>query len=664
MKRSLRVPLILLLLPLLLLTVGFESDAQTSTDEVQRQARFVPELDELLSHPTVKTSAEYDSASDSWRVVLTEETSKTEVAEFTVVDDTREVEGLEIYPVADTLTYPNTSRNQAIKLAASNPEVREEFTRHGPHTSEAEYENGEWTVHFRVEEGGGVGGMSVDDGKRKVIAEVGVDDKTWQLKYVRTGDQVAWALARGEPGSYGKHANYWYVWLPLALIFASAFWRTDRLFCLRNFDVVALLGFLVSHGFFRVGDSYWAVLLWYPPLLYLLGRTLLMGFGYGERVEKTSNFPTPVLFVLGALASVLVLGLNFKSLVLDVGYAGVIGADLIIDGTLPYGNFPEGTERGDTYGPLNYLLYVPFVLLFGWSGESDYLPAAHALTAFAFVGGALALFVTGWRYAGVRGAATLLFAWAVFPYTLYSANNNSNDLLVAAVLAIGLAAATSPAARGAAVAAGFAVKLLPIVLAPLWMLHDGRRHWSSMLSFVLGGVGAALLTFWVLVLDGDLVGGLRLFYERTFVYQADRESPWTIFTQVPELAFLQQPLTVLTVLLAFAVAAVPKKRTIRRLAAFSAALIIAFELTVNYWFYPYITWFEPFVFLALLLATNEKTALDGESDRDGESDQQSVVGGFWPYLGLLGARIYSKLLGKSSSGGGGHKRAEGLKHIT
>ncbi len=54
MKRSLRAPLIFFLLPLLLLTVGFESDAQTSTDEVQRQARFVPELNELLSHPTVK----------------------------------------------------------------------------------------------------------------------------------------------------------------------------------------------------------------------------------------------------------------------------------------------------------------------------------------------------------------------------------------------------------------------------------------------------------------------------------------------------------------------------------------------------------------------------------------------------------------------------------
>jgi hypothetical protein len=40
--------------------------------------------------------------------------------------------------------------------------------------------------------------------------------------------------------------------------------------------------------------------------------------------------------------------------------------------------------------------------------------------------------------------------------------------------------------------------------------------------------------------------------------------------------------------------------------------VIGFQLTTNYWYYPYITWFEPFVFLALLPATNEKTTLDGD----------------------------------------------------
>ncbi len=302
-----RLLLVLLLLPLLAFVLGFEPGADMNSEEARQAAEFVPELEEILSHPTVETSATYDSVSDSWRVFLREDASGTAVAKLVVEDDTREVSDVEVYPVSDTLTYPETSESEAIKLALADPEVRDELTGRGPYTSEAEYEDGEWTVHFEVDETGLVGGYPVDDGERKEIARVGVDDETWELNYVWTGDQVGWRMARGDYGAYGKQANYPYVWGPLALIFALAFWRTDRLFSVRNLDVLALLGFLVSHDFFRAGDTYPAVLLWYPPLLYLLVRTLLMGFGIGERVEKTSNFPVPVLFVLGALGCGLVL---------------------------------------------------------------------------------------------------------------------------------------------------------------------------------------------------------------------------------------------------------------------------------------------------------------------------------------------------------------------
>jgi hypothetical protein len=145
------------------------------------------------------------------------------------------------------------------------------------------------------------------------------------------------------------------------------------------------------------------------------------------------------------------------------------------------------------------------------------------------------------------------------------------------------------------------------------------------MDFVLGGLGVALLTFWVLLLGGRPVEAARLFYEKTIAFQGVRETPWTIFSQVPALGFLQQPLLAAVILLAFIVAVWPRRRTIRRLAAFSAALVIGFQLTTNYWFYPYVTWFEPFVFLALLPATNEKTALDGSREdepRAGEGPEQ------------------------------------------
>jgi hypothetical protein len=605
------VAAVVLLLPPLLLAAGFAPSTQTSEQEAREKAGIVPKLEEYYSKPTVETSAAYDRSTDSWRVVLTEEVSGSTVAHLRVADDTGEIKGVKVLPSAKELTYPSLSEEEAVKLAAADERVREELSEHGPPATEAEYSEGAWTVHFYVREDGAIGGKPAGEGQKEV-AQVKVDDSSWVLDRVWVGDQVGWYMARGEYGAYGKHANYWYVWLPLALGFALAFVRTDRLFSIRNLDLVALLGFLVSHGFFRAGVVYEAVVLWYPPLIYLFLRTLLMGFGLGEKVQRTSNLPTWLLFGLTGLAGGLVIGLNLDARVIDVGYAGVEGADLILDGAIPYGNMPQDVGTGDTYGPLNYLLYVPFVTIFGYSGEWDFLPAAHALTIFSFVAGALALLLAGWKLAGPKGAAALTFAWVAFPYTLYSANNNTNDIVVAAVAAIGLAAASSPIGRGASIAAGFATKLYPIILAPLWMMHDGARR-RPIVDFILGGVGVVLLTFWVLLIDGQPVEGIRLFYEKTIAFQGDRETPWTIFAQEPELKFLQQPLLAAVIFLAFVVAIWPRRRTIRRLAAFSAALVIGFQITANYWFYPYVTWFEPFVFLSLLLATNEKTALDGES---------------------------------------------------
>ncbi len=604
--------LLFLLLPVLGLAPGTQTDAEGA----ERVASRVPELSRFVDRPTVEASSEYDVERDRWLVAFVEGASGSTVGRVEVVDDTRETRNVEVSPSAETLAYPDLSEADAIKVASAIPEVRRELLEHPPYTTRAEYEDGEWTAHFEVEEKGSIDGMPVGDEGQKEIARVGIDDETWQANYVWTGDQVGWHMARGDYGAYGKQANYWYVWGTLALLFAVAFWRTDKLLSLRNLDVVALLGFLVSHGFFREGDSFWAVVLWYPPLLYLLGRTLLMGFGYGERVEKTSNLPTVVLFVLAALASGFVLALNLDSRVIDVGYAGVVGADRILDGTLPYGNMPDDVGTGDTYGPLNYLIYVPFNLIFGFSGQWDFLPAAHGATVFAFIVGAISLLVAGWRYAGRKGAAAMFFAWAVFPYTLYSTNNNTNDVIVAAVMALGLATATLPIARGATIAAGFATKLFPLVLAPLWLLHDGSSRRGRILDFILGGVAVVLLSFWVLALDGDPVAAVKLFYEKTLAFQGERETPWTIFTQVPTLAFLKEPLQFAAILLAFVIAVFPRKRTVRRLAAFSAALIIAFQLTFNYWFYPYVIWFAPFAFLALLVETNTKTALDRGSKEE------------------------------------------------
>jgi hypothetical protein len=598
---------LILVLPLLLLMMGFAPGAQMNANEALQVASSlpVPEIKELLSHPGVEASADYDQTSDSWHIILAVGGSRTQVAELWVADDKGEPESVKIFSPAEAVG--------AIEVAATNAKVRQELAKHSSQPSAyASSNDGQWQIYFEVEERGELGGLRDKNTGKKAVAEVGVDKETLQPTYVWTGDQVAWQMARGGY-DYGRQANYPYIWWIMGFIFALAFVRIDKFFHIRNLDVLALVGLFLSQNFFKAADVHWAVLLWYPPLLYLLARTLLMGFGYGERVEKTSNFPTPLLLLLGTFAGGFILSLNLDSGVLDVGYAGVAGGDRILEGVSPYGNMPSDIGWGDTYGPLNYLLYIPFIWLLGWSGTWDYLPAAHGLTALAFVAGALALLLAGRRYAGTRGGAALLFAWTVFPFTLYATNQNSNDIIVGAVAAIGLATATSPLARGMTVGAGFAIKLFPLILAPLWMLHDfSRRRVAPILKFVLGGTVVLVLSFWVLALGGDPVENAKLFYERTFVVQSTRESPFSIFAQLPVLGALHLPLTAAVVLLALLVAVVPKKRTIRRLAAFSAALIIAFQLVLLHWFFAYVVWFEPFVFFVLLLATNEQTALDGE----------------------------------------------------
>src|SRR5215211_368886 len=609
---------LLLLLPALLLVMGFAPGAKMNEQQVREAASSNPKLEKLLSYPTVKASADYVRASDSWHMILTEEDSQMRVAELRIVDDTGKAKNVEIFSPAESL--------DAVKVALI-PKVRQELAKYdSPDFAYAEREEGVfWKVDFVVEDNNPTGGALFDSGDKKAVAQVGVNIHKKTITGVLIGDEVGWQLARGGD-IFGRQANYPYVWGILGFVFALGFMRTDKVLHIRNLDVLALLSFLASHIFFSAADVHWAVLLWYLPLLYLLARTLLMGFGYGERVEKTSELPTPALFVLGAFASGFVLSLNLDAGVLDVGYAGIAGADRILNGISPYGHMPAHdtlAQFGDTYGPLNYLLYVPLIWLFGWSGYYDYLPAAHALTAVSFVGGALAMLYAGWRYAGGRGGAALLFAWTVFPYTLYATNQNSNDVVVAAVAAIGLAMATSPLARGATVSAGFAIKLFPLILAPLWMLHDfRRRRVAPVLKFALGGTVVLLLSFWVLFLGGDPVENAKLFYEMTFVVQSTREGPFSIFAQVPALAAVHRLLEVGVILLALLVAVVPKKRTIRRLAAFSAARIIAFQIVLLYWFYAYIVWFEPFIFVALLLATNENTPLDGENPRSASKSVQ------------------------------------------
>ena len=216
------------------------------------------------------------------------------------------------------------------------------------------------------------------------------------------------------------------------------------------------------------------------------------------------------------------IGLNVvDSNVIDVGYAGVIGADRVVDGDQLYGEgFSRDVERGDTYGPLNYLAYVPFEQALPWSGRWDELPAAHgAAIAFDLLVVAGLLLLGPRLRPGREGRAfglALAYAWAAYPYTAFALETNSDDALVAltcvaALLALTIRPARSrlaAAARGAAVAAGAAVKFAPIVLAPLFAVYPARGR-SRAAVFALALAAVLVLSVIPFVPDGGLRGALR-----------------------------------------------------------------------------------------------------------------------------------------------------------
>ena len=92
--------------------------------------------------------------------------------------------------------------------------------------------------------------------------------------------------------------------------------------------------------------------------------------------------------------------------------------------------------------------------------------------------------------------------------------------------------------------------------------------------------------------------GLKTFYQRTIAYQAGRESPFSIWGQVPGLEPLRIALLVASGLLGAIGRRSSRRKTLIQVAALGAALLIALQLTLHHWFYLYIVWFYPLLLLA------------------------------------------------------------------
>ena len=528
------------------------------------------------------------------------------------------------------------SRSEAIAVANRAPKVVAEKSEHRHLGPSATMDEGHWEVAYF--EGG------------KELALVVVDAGSGEVLESWTGYQVAWKMARGYSGAFGHKLNAPYVFLPLCAIFLLGLVDWRRLRRLANLDLLVLLGFGLSHYFFNRAEIGVSVPLVYPVLVYLLGRSLWIGLrGRGEGLRPV--WPAMWLVVAALFLMGFRVGLNVADAgAIDVGYAGVVGADRIAHGEPIYANFPFDISQGDTYGPVNYLAYVPFERIWPWSGSWDDLPAAHAASVVFDVATFVLLLLLGIRIRpgpeGQRLAATLAFGWAAYPYTAYALESNSNDTLVAALLLATLLLAARPFARGATLAAATWAKFVAAPLVPMFGAYrpagpvaagdpppparqEGvpptappagqRRQW---LWF---GLGFAAVTL-VVMLWPALDPGLKTFYDRTIASQAGRSSPFSIWGQVPSLEPVRIALFAATGALAVALAFLPKRKNLVQLAALSAALLILLQLTLHHWFYLYVVWWFPLLLVALAGSEEPRPTVSPPEPSPARSNQPVPAG--------------------------------------
>jgi hypothetical protein len=438
--------------------------------------------------------------------------------------------------------------------------------------------------------------------RNKPRAAVKVDLRTGRIFEQWSGWQAGWEMARGYRGDFGRSFNSPWVLIPLGLLFLAPFVDPRRPFRLLHLDLLVLLAFGISHVLFNAGRIGTSVPLVYPVLAYLLVRMLLAGF----RPRGSPGRLVPLVPVAWlAVATVVLFGARVTlnavdSNVVDVGYAGVIGAHHIAKGDELYdGHFAADPPAGDTYGPVTYLAYLPFERAIGWSGRWDDVPAAHgAAIAFDLLT-LIGLALLGRRMRpGREGRAlgiALAFAWTAYPYSLFALMTNSNDALVAALVVLALLAVTSAPLRGALIGLAAAAKLAPAALAPLFLNPSGESRARGPLLYA----AAFALVVVATVLPFVPPGGLHELYDRTLGFQIDRESPFSIWGQDPGLGTLHTVVELAAVNFAALLLFVPARKSPRQLAALAAAVLIALQIAAVHWFYLYVVWFAPLVLVAL-----------------------------------------------------------------
>ncbi len=436
-----------------------------------------------------------------------------------------------------------------------------------------------------------------------------------------TGALMLGIYARGH---YGQVFDSPWVIVPFTLMFLLPILLLRRCNWLARFDVGVVLLFFVSYWRFDTAHLESSVWLFYPPLLYLMIRMLIRGFRPRSFVRRIDVRLPTVLMAIGLVA--LVAGRIVVTLlpanVLDVGTASGLGAHRILLGQPIY--YPT-LGHPDTYGPIAYLVYVPFLALSRGFSWAYLLPVREATIAFDL------LTIAGLVWFGVRLRGgrdgwrlglLLAWLWAACPFTVLGMEKSTNDGLVALIVVLAMLVMTSPIKRGVVVGLGAASKFFPAVLLPLVAVGLGTEPRSQIRKVLAGFVIATGASFAVFMPPG----GLQEVWNHTIGYQLTRSDIFSIWALHPSLAPIKIAVELGAVALAVAVAFRPRgRRTLVQIAALGAAVIIAVQLPAMHWFYMYIPWFLPLVLIAVLGTGATGTEESPERTRASAPDEADMT---------------------------------------
>ncbi len=507
---------------------------------------------------------------------------------------------------------PRLREREAIAIARSNIDVRERLREVGDPAviaAGADYgEHGTWEVDFWH--------------NGKVELRVAVRDLSGEVTGIWSGYQIGWSMARGDRTSFGGGFSNWWIFYPFTALFLLVMIDRGRLMSMRNLDAVLLLCFIPSWEAFNSGSIEWSVPLAVPPVLALGARMWWQwargvpseweGSGddagdYDSRPWWRRDLPVWALAVLIVFCCGARYAVNYdSSSAVDVGYAGVTGANLIIDGKNPYGNFPPDVAHGDTYGPLNYLAYVPGALVFDEPDDQVWelgLPAAHVVSIGGDLIAIVALALVGARWLSRRAAVLLPAAWVTYPFTGWTLNSNSNDTLMAGVMLMAFVCLPWARARGAVMMMAAAIKFMPLLALPV-IAHAGMNDRLRQTLKVTSAALAVACAFTAFIAHWP--GGLRAFVDATWGFQHDRQSPFSIWGLWGwrNLQLLVQLLVVASAAIYFLI---PRNRDAWQIAAGIGAVMWASQLAMQHWFYLYLPWVVPFTFITVVAARERGT---------------------------------------------------------